>query len=429
MKRLLHSFIIVVITVGITMIVNLFMSMWIFHIAFPEQSALSDFEFEDFAFSIKKTNNQRDENIVLVNIGQLGRAGIAQQINILDRYKPKVIGVGVIFNCEGFYDTLNCPQLLDTLSNSLLHEAIRNSGRVVLISRILSIGVDGLVDSVEISDPIFSDFSQNGFGNLVTSSKNQDDIKSSRSFNPILKLHDKEVHAFAVELSRLADSAKTNRFLKRGNVEEIINYKGNISVKGAPFKSESEYFETLEYDDVLHERFDTTVITDRVVILGYFGDYLLDNRSEDMFYSPLNRVVLGKSLPDMYGMVVHANIVSMILREDYINRISAFNAWVLSILIVFFNALFFVWLHKRNTIWYEAFTLLIPALQIIMIAYFRHILFQRFNYVLDLSAATVLLVSVSLSAGLYFGPLQLVIKKIFPAHQHFKLGNGAKNGW
>lgn len=400
------------------MTVNLFMNMWIFHIAFPEQSALSGFEFEDFAFSTRKTNNERDENVVLVNIGQLGRAGIAQQIDILNRYKPKVMGVGVIFNCEGFYDTLNCPQLLDTLGNTLLHESIRNSGRVVLISQMHRKKVDSLVDSVEISDPIFSDFSQNGFGDLLTSAKIQSDAKDCRSFKPIVELNGKEVRAFAVEICRMADSVKTNRFLMRGNKEEVINYKGNISVKGAPFKSESEYFETLEYDDVLHGRFDTTLVRGKVVILGYFGDYLFDNRSEEMFYSPLNRVVLGKSLPDMYGMVVHANIVSMILREDYINRISLFNAWFLSIIIVFLNALFFVWLHKRNTIWYEALTLLIPAIQIIMFAYLRHLLFQHFNYVLDLSAATVLLVSVSLSAGLYFGPLQLVMKKIFPEQQH-----------
>jgi hypothetical protein len=68
--------------------------MWIFQIAFPEQSALKDFEFEDFAFSVRQTKAERDKQIVLVNIGQLGRAGIAEQINILSRYNPKVLGVG-----------------------------------------------------------------------------------------------------------------------------------------------------------------------------------------------------------------------------------------------------------------------------------------------------------------------------------------------
>jgi hypothetical protein len=42
----------------------------------------------------------------------------------------------------------------------------------------------------------------------------------------------------------------------------------------------------------------------------------------------------------------------------------------------------------------------------------RYLLFTRFNYVMDLSTATVLLVSVSLSAGLYFGPLQVIVKKL-----------------
>jgi CHASE2 domain-containing sensor protein len=198
----------------------------------------------------------------------------------------------------------------------------------------------------------------------------------------------------------------------RDRISEIINYKGNISVRGSLFPSETEYFETLEYDDVLHGRFDTTMIQNKVLILGYFGDYLFDNRAEEMYYSPLNRIVLGKSLPDMYGMVVNANIISMILREDYINKISPLNAWVLSMIIVFVNAMIFVWLQHRNTVWYDALTLLIPASQIILIAYMRYLLFTRFNYVMDLSTATVLLVSVSLSAGLYFGPLQVIVKKL-----------------
>ncbi len=90
MKKLLsHSFFIVILTVVITVIVNVIMNMWIFQIAFPEQSALKDFAFEDFAFSTRQTKEERDDRIVLVNIGQLGRAGIAEQINILSRYQPK----------------------------------------------------------------------------------------------------------------------------------------------------------------------------------------------------------------------------------------------------------------------------------------------------------------------------------------------------
>jgi CHASE2 domain-containing sensor protein len=271
-------------------------------------------------------------------------------------------------------------------------------------------------DSVEVSDPLFSNFSYNGFGNLITNADDQSDIKSCRSFIPTRTVQTKKVYAFPVVISQLADSVKTARFLDRNKPEEIIDYKGNISVKGSSYPSEIEYFETLEYDDVLQGKFDTAIIRNKIILLGYFGDYLLDNRSQEMFYSPLNRVAIGKSLPDMYGMVVHANIISMILREDYINRISMVNAWLLSIIIVSLNALLFVWLYQRNTVWYDALTLLIPALQIVIFAYCRYFLFNRFNYVLDLSTATVLLVSVSLSAGLYFGPLQSVIGRIKSAH-------------
>lgn len=416
MKKLLwHSFFIVLLTIGITLMVNVIMNMWIFQIAFPEQSALKDFEFEDFAFSTRETNEQRDDQIVLVNIGQLRRGGIAEQINILNKYHPKVIGVGVLFNCEGLRDTINCPQLLDTLSNTDLHEAIKKSGNVVMMSRLLqskeAFEEDQVVDSLELSDSMFSDFSKNGFGNLISSDADDMSTRSIRSFAPVWDLNGKEVFAFSVEISRLVDPSKTSRFLERDNEEEIINYKGNVSVKGSEYKSGVEYFKTLEYEDIFRRNFDTTLIKDKIIMLGYFGDYLLDNRTDEMFYSPLNRVAIGRSLPDMYGMVVHANIISMILREDYINRISPVNASLLSLIIVFLNSMLFVWLYQRNTVWYDALTLLIPALQIVTLAYLRNFLFLHFNYVLDLSAATVLLVSVSLSAGLYFGPIHRMVTR------------------
>lgn len=416
MKKLIsHSFFIVILTVVITFSVSVIMEMWIFKIAFPEQSALKDFEFEDFAFSARQTKQERDESIILVNIGMLSRAGIAEQINILNEYDPKVIGVNVLFNCAGYNDPVNCPQLLDTIGNTMLHEAIKKANNVVLVTQLVqsqaTLGKKVLgYDSLEFSDSQFSNFSRNGFGNLLTSSTDHWN-HSCRSFQPTWLMEDTMDYSFSVEICQVFDSIKTSKFLQRNNFEEIINYKGNVSIKGSSSRSEIEYFETLEYEDVLLKNFNPELIKDKIIILGYLGDYLLDNRADQMYFSPLNRVVLGKSLPDMYGVVIHANIVSMILREDYINKISVVKAWIISILIVFLNALLFEWLYQRNTVWYDALTLLIPAMQIVTIAYFRYFLFTHFNYILDLSIATVLLVSVSLSAGLYFGPLQRVIKK------------------
>ena len=45
----------------------------------------------------KQTKIPQDSSIVLVNIGNLNRKGIAKQIEILNKYSPKVIGIDTFF--------------------------------------------------------------------------------------------------------------------------------------------------------------------------------------------------------------------------------------------------------------------------------------------------------------------------------------------
>src|SRR5689334_838122 len=104
----------------------------------PISQALNDFELTDYAFSNLRPMPSVDQRIVLVNFGQLPRGGIGQQIKMINQYHPRVIGVDSYFDCEGgLRDTINCPQLLDTLSNLLLSDAIKEAGNVVLVSKLL----------------------------------------------------------------------------------------------------------------------------------------------------------------------------------------------------------------------------------------------------------------------------------------------------
>jgi len=404
----IQVFTIILFTILLSFLSNQFMGMRIFSLAFPEQAALFDFEFEDFIFSVKESKTEVDTNIVLINIGLLSRAEIAQQINIISRYKPKVIGMNVIFGCP-FED---CSQRSDTVDNKSLSEAIKTAGNVVLSSKLWSSKVNssGQYDSLEVSEPLFSDYSRNGFTNLYV----QDDfrIRTVRKFMPRVYIKGLPVNSLGVEIAWIADSAKTKRFLSRNKDSELINYQGNIAVKGAHEDTTPNYFNLIDYSELQSGRFDSTLIRDKVVLMGFLGEIIEVRYYEDMFYSPLNRTQFGRALPDMYGLVVQANIISMILNEDYIDSISDMNAWIVSLLIIALNVIFFIWLHHRNSPWYEPLSLIVPGVQIIIIAYLRYFLFIHFNYIVDLSHATVMLVSVSLSSGLYFGPFQLALQKI-----------------
>ena len=99
--------------------VLVFLSMWavvgmtrlnIFNAFDSIGQALSDIELTDYVFMKLRAQPNVDENIVVVNIGRLSRREIAEQIQIISKYKPKVIGLDGFFDCaSGFRDTVNCP--------------------------------------------------------------------------------------------------------------------------------------------------------------------------------------------------------------------------------------------------------------------------------------------------------------------------------
>src|SRR5687768_6552819 len=119
--------------------------------------ALSDIELTDYVFSGLRDDPDPDQNIVVVNIGDLSRGEIAEEIKIISQHKPKVIGVDSFFGCpSALRDTVNCPKLADVMGNLMLSNAIQEAGNVVLVSKVMqadsSLAVDEY-DSLRTSDP------------------------------------------------------------------------------------------------------------------------------------------------------------------------------------------------------------------------------------------------------------------------------------
>lgn len=86
----------------------------------PIGQAIGDMEISDIAFSIRD-EPPADQNVVIVNIGYLTRAEIAEEIRNVVKYKPKVIGFDILFSC------VDCEPARDTLSNMSLGSADRKS--------------------------------------------------------------------------------------------------------------------------------------------------------------------------------------------------------------------------------------------------------------------------------------------------------------
>ncbi len=313
--------------------------------------ALKDFELTDYAFSNLRPDISVDERIVLVNIGSLSRREVAQQILMISQYKPRVVAFDGFFDCEGgLRDSINCPQLLDTLGNLMLSSAIQGTPNFVLATKLLQ--TDSLAqfdsneaDSLEYSDPMFNDYATHGFVTLPTDATYQEDVKQCRSVYPKRVIDGKEELAFSVRIAMQYDSVKAKKFLARGKEEELVNFKRNFEVRQLRLKSlkndetSSTNFGTQYYvvdvDDMLQGNVLPELFRDNIVLMGFLGDYIGDPSWDDKFFTPLNKVVGGRANPDMFGLVVHANIVSMILEEDYINTIGEGTRYLIAFLYVF----------------------------------------------------------------------------------------------
>ena len=158
--------------------------------------ALGDVELTDYVFSSLRKDPNVDQNIVIVNIGNLSRRQIAEQIQIISKYKPKVIGIDGFFDCsKRLRDTVNCPQLRDTFGNLMLSNAIQEAGNVILVTKVLQ--ADTLLpadvyDSLRRSDSLFiAPAIREGYANLETDAAFQDDVKTCRLFNPKIDIKGK----------------------------------------------------------------------------------------------------------------------------------------------------------------------------------------------------------------------------------------------
>src|SRR4051812_20182134 len=65
----------------------------------PIGVALAEFELTDYVFSNLRDPPAIEDKIVIVNIGQAARMQIAQYIQTINQYHPRVIGIDSFFDC------------------------------------------------------------------------------------------------------------------------------------------------------------------------------------------------------------------------------------------------------------------------------------------------------------------------------------------
>lgn len=350
--------------------------MWIFSVLpyklvflDPISKALGDLDLTDIVFSKLRDEPKLDSNIVLVNISELGRLGLAEQIRVINSYNPKVIALDVLFGTASNLQT-----------DSILTASLNNSKNLVLAGSLAEYNTDADYYNVykknsflKLNDATF------GFVNLPT--RIGQFSNTIREFAPNANYKETSVKSFASRIASKFNSELINYLDLRDNDREIINYRGNI-----------DKFTVLEYDFVNYPAKNLAFLKDKIVIMGYMGGRLDQKTFNDIYFTPLNKQYAGRTSPDMYGVVIHANIVSMMLERNYIAKVPQWLLVIFGFILCFINVTLIRFIWSKLTDYYGGLAKLLIFFQTVLFIYISIQAFRAFSVRISFSIALIAII-------------------------------------
>ncbi|MBI5371484.1 MAG: CHASE2 domain-containing protein [Sphingobacteriales bacterium] len=335
-----------------------------FYFLNPLKLALKDFDFHDMAHAKLHVYEDRfDRRITIVNIGMADREQLAALIDKTAEMKPRVMGLDVLL--EG-------PK--DPYKDSVLAATVSRCANLVLASRL---------EWKDEKDPYKENFFRTpgtgeGYANMLA-----EDIATVRLWAPFFE-NEKDSHAkpyksFASSILEKYDSTAFKRLVKRNKETETINYS----------RRQDRYYQ-LEGESILAGLENDSLIRDRIILFGYIGadeSDILDKK-----FTPMNKKYYGKSIPDMNGVAVHANMLSMALDNHFIRKMPGWFNWLLAILIGWIHMAIFIKYYIDHHIWFHLVAKIAQLLSAIFFVYLDIWLYEKYRVKLDMKMTLIVIV-------------------------------------
>jgi CHASE2 domain-containing sensor protein len=343
------------------------------HFFDPIEIALEDFDFNDISYSKLKDPSSKvrkdslDNRIVIINIGEFDREGLALLINKTSEMGAKVIGLDATLN-----------ESRDPFKDSILRDAISGKENLVIASRFFP----GKGKEASMYSPNYFSTATTTDGYVNFFSK---EWATVRLWYPFIKNENDNTNkpflSFATALIKKYDSNAFNRVLKRGNEAEIINYRRCLELK---------QYQEIEGEDLLEGKVDLNAIRGKIALLGYVN--MNPENREDKLFTPMNEEFAGKSIPDMNGIVIHANIISMALDGKYINKLPLWVTILFAVFIGWLHMSFFIHYYLENHIWFHLVAKFAQLVSAVVFVYVGILLFGKFRIKLDMTLTIVVIV-------------------------------------
>jgi CHASE2 domain-containing sensor protein len=379
------------------------------------EEVFQDFKVTDLYFSNLRNSEeiQKDERIVIVNIGEGSnvRGDIAMQINLIKEGKPRAIGVDVLL-----------ASYREEMTDNILAESFRGSPNLVLATKLLPDSIKQTKDSLIWQSALrpIPEFAQSGYlayVNLIT----EDDTKVFETSRLIARqeyVKDSLMLSFPAALAASYDSSAVAYFLdrqlhrdpfpfsllpiaSRENQFEMISYTRN-----------TDKYTVLDPDYFDSDAFDPNIFKDKIVLLGFMGETYKELTGEDRYYTPMNERPIGRTEADMYGVIIHANVISMILDKNYIEPSPNGFSWLVAIIFGYFNAALFCnwYFSPRLGSWYDLISKLLQIAEVMILAGIGLWVLATYGVILDFSVAIVIILFSSDVLEIYLALLSRWVK-------------------
>lgn len=336
------------------------------HIFDPIKAALSDIQFNDIAFSKINKEKNIDDKIIIINIDTANRKDIAKFMTKITAYNTSAIGLDLLFlDSSNNYST-----------DTLLGNTLKKIPNLVIAEKIIWENEKPVIQNYYSGKGIKS-----GYANFVGEEKGV-----IRSYSPFEVSKSGIFKSFTSAIIEIADLNNYNELEKREKEIEIINYK-----------RDKDNYMIFDWLDIINNKLDSTLLKNKIILIGYVD--LTGFNIQDKHYTPLNKDFIHKKVPDMDGVIIHANILSMIISNQYIYRIPGWLNILLAFLLTYIHIAFFISYYIHNGKWFH-FRFKVIQLLSGMIFIYLGIRLLRSNYYFDF---TLLLTAVILSVDvLYF---------------------------
>ena len=259
--------------------------------------------------------------IILFNVEHRDRDILAVLLEKIIEQDPKVIGIDVIFE-----------EKKEAFSDSILSKALK-SNKIVNAFNIVD-------NNIKENHSYFQNGNTEGYVNFNFNIVPYNYV--IRKFVGVSQELDYMSFGAQVAKQYLGDKWDVYDYDKKLKKERIIKYYGDY-----------DKFITLDIDDFLDYE-NTPFLKDKIVIVGYLGVPVGNEFDiEDKFFTPLNKHLVGKSDKDMYGAVIHANIINMLINDDFIFELPLFWVAILTFISMYFTTMLLIKMDKKYKVSYR----------------------------------------------------------------------------